>query len=676
MGSKLKWGILGAGRIARTFAQGLAHSRTGELLAVGSRTQAKADEFGREMKAPRCHGSYEALLADPDVQAVYIATPHPMHAEWAIKTAEARKHILCEKPLTINHAEAMAVVEAARRSDVFLMEAFMYRCHPQTARLVELVRQKAIGDVRVIQATFSFHAGFNPESRLLNNALGGGGILDVGCYATSVARLIAGAALGLDFAEPLEVKGVGHLGSTGVDEYAAAVLRFPGAIIAQVATGVQLQQESVVRVFGSNGHILVPSPFVPAREGGALKIIVHKRGEKVPQEITVETQDWLYGLEADTVAQFLEKRQAPCMSWEDTLGNMQTLDLWRESIGFLYDSEKFDAPHPTVHRRPLARRPGQRMQYGKVPGVGKPISRLVMGVDNQKQMAHTAVMFDDYFEQGGNSFDSAYGYGGGMCEKVLGQWVKLRGLREQVVILDKGAHTPLCNPTDLTRQLLESLERLQTDYLDIYMMHRDNEEIPVGEFVDVLNEHLRAGRIRCFGGSNWSIQRIEAGNAYAKKKGLTGFAAVSNNFSLARMVDPVWRGCIHASDAASRAWFTRTQMPLMPWSSQARGFFVRADPADKSDSSLVRCWYSEDNFRRLARARELAARRGVQPIVIALAYVLCQPFPTLPLIGPRTLAETRVSMQALDVKLSPEELRWLNLEERQAVGTAVLSVEC
>jgi aryl-alcohol dehydrogenase-like predicted oxidoreductase len=117
-------------------------------------------------------------------------------------------------------------------------------------------------------------------------------------------------------------------------------------------------------------------------------------------------------------------------------------------------------------------------------------------------------------------------------------------------------------------------------------------------------------------------------------------------------------------------------MPLMPWSSQARGFFVRADPADKSDSSLVRCWYSEDNFRRLERARELAARRGVQPIVIALAYVLCQPFPTLPLIGPRTLAETRVSMQALDVKLSPEELRWLNLEERQAVGTAVLSVEC
>jgi len=201
------------------------------------------------------------------------------------------------------------------------------------------------------------------------------------------------------------------------------------------------------------------------------------------------------------------------------------------------------------------------------------------------------------------------------------------------------------------------------DYVDIYMMHRDNPEIPVGEFIDCLNGEVRAGRMRAFGGSNWALERVEAANAYAEARGLQGFSAVSNNFSLARMVDPVWTGCIQASDPKSREWLTRRQLPLMPWSSQARGFFAgRADPKDLSDRELVRCWYSEDNFRRLARAEELARKRGVLPIQIALAYVLCQPFPTLALIGPRTLAETRTSLPALDIALSADELRWLNLE--------------
>src|SRR5947207_8248822 len=132
-------------------------------------------------------GSYDALLADAQVQAVYIATPHPLHAEWAIKSANARKHVLVEKPMGLNHAEAMAIVEAAIANDVFLMEAFMYRCHPQTRKLVQLLQSGAIGDVRVIHASFAFHwpKPWNPVSRLTSNALGGGGILDVGCYCTS-----------------------------------------------------------------------------------------------------------------------------------------------------------------------------------------------------------------------------------------------------------------------------------------------------------------------------------------------------------------------------------------------------------------------------------------------------------------------------------------------------------
>jgi predicted dehydrogenase len=198
MSKSLAWGILGAGTIARAFANGVAQSETGTLLAVGSRSQETADAFGDKWNIPRRYSSYEALLADKDVQAIYISVPHPLHAEWAIKAAEAGKHVLCEKPIALNHAEATAIVEAAYRNDVFLMEAYMYRCHPQIARLVELIRAGAIGQVRLIQATFSFHTRFNPESRLLKNTLGGGGILDVGGYCASIARLIAGAASGED----------------------------------------------------------------------------------------------------------------------------------------------------------------------------------------------------------------------------------------------------------------------------------------------------------------------------------------------------------------------------------------------------------------------------------------------------------------------------------------------
>ncbi len=662
----LRWGMLGTGRIAGIFARGVQDSVSGKLVAVGSRSGESASRFAQEFNIPKAHASYEELLADPEVEAVYIATPHPMHAKWAIRAAEAGKHILCEKPLALNHAEAMAIVEAAKEHDVFLMEAFMYRCHPQTARVVDMIRDGTIGRVRTIQATFSFDAGSNLESRLLRQDLGGGGILDVGCYCTSMARLIAGVALGKDFANPIELKAVGHIGEESrVDEYTAAVLKFPGEIIAQLATGVRVKQEDGVRIYGSDGWIHIPEPWIPGPNGEPTSIFLYRKGQSAPEEIVVDPGSPLYAIEADTVASHIEDRQAPspAMTWEDSLGNMRTLDMWREQIGMVYDSERPEANTLPVHGRPLRIRPDNKMKYGHVQGIDKPISRLVMGVDNQRTMPHLAVMLDDFFERGGTCFDTAYIYMGGLSEKLLGQWVKNRGIREQVVIIGKGAHTPYCDPENLTKQLLESLDRLQTDYIDLYFMHRDNPEIPVGEFVEVLNEHLRAGRIRAFGGSNWTIQRVEEANKYAREHGLAGFAAVSNNFSLARMIEPPWAGCISSSDPESRAWFERNQMPLFSWSSQARGFFTgRARPDDFSDPELVRCWYSEDNFRRLERVNQLAREKGVEPINIALAYVLSQPFPTFALIGPRTLSETHSSLKALEIELTPEEVRWLNLE--------------
>ncbi len=666
MDKKLSWGIISTGRIARTFANGVIRSKTGKITAVASRDKKKAEEFAEHFNIPEYYGRYEDLLADSRVQAVYIATPHPMHAEWAIKAAEAKKHILCEKPIGMNHAEAMAIVEAAIENDVFLMEAFMYRCHPQTKKLVEILRSGIIGDIRVIQATFSFQAQFNLESRLFNNELGGGGILDVGCYCTSMARLVAGIAAGKEISEPAELKGCGHLGITGVDEWAVAVARFPGDIVALLSTGVAIAQENVVRIFGTKGYILVPSPWVVLPEGGESKIIVHIYGKQSPEEISVKTDRWLYAIEADTVAENLDNRQAkfPAMTLEDTLGNMKTLDMWRQSIGLVYEREKCEKMTLTVSGRKL--QPGRKscMKYAEIKGIEKKVSRIVMGVDNQLTFPHAAVMFDDFVEKGGNAFDTAYIYGGGLQEKLLGQWVKSRNIRKDIIVIGKGAHTPFCTPQDLTKQLLISLERMQTDYVDIYLLHRDNPEIPVGEFVDVLNQHKKAGRIKVFGGSNWTLERIDQANEYAKRNGLEGFSVVSNNFSLARMLQPIWHGVVSSSDEKSRKWFEKTQIPLIAWSSQARGFFTgKYSPEYKDEPEMVRCWYSDDNFKRLERAKQLAKQMNVPTTAIALAYVLCQKFLIFAIIGPRTLSETRTSLKALEIQLTQQQLRWLNLEE-------------
>ncbi len=669
MSEKIRWGLLATGAIAKAFANGVRQSQTGVLTAVGSRTQAKADAFGAIHGIPRCHGSYEALLADPEVEAVYISTPHPAHVVWAIRAAEAGKHILVEKPIGLNQYEAQLMIEAAAANRVFLMEAYMYRCHPQTAKLVELLREKVIGDVKVITATFSFNAGFNAESRLWNNSLGGGGILDVGGYTTSIARLIAGAALGQRFADPLAVTGAGNLHpETGVDAYALATLKFPGGIVANLATGVGVNQENVVRVFGSAGNILLPNPYVASREGACSgKIVVNRSGE-APREIAADSAITSFAYEADACGSAIRAGQleaaAPAMNWADTIGNLRTQDAWRAAIGLTYQAEKPEtAGTQTLAGRPLRVRHTATIPHGNVPQLDKPVSRLIMGVDNQVTMPHAAAMFDDYFERGGNAFDTAWIYGQ-LKSVLLGRWIQARNVRDQVVVIAKGAHTPLCNPESLTAQLVEQLGWFGTDYADIYLMHRDNPAIPVGEFIDVLNENVRAGRIRVFGGSNWSLARVKKANAYAARKGLQGFSAVSNNLALAEMVAPVWADCIHVHDAPSRQWFKRTQTALLPWSSQARGFFVpsRAQPNLRDDESLARCWYSEDNFKRQARAIEVAAKYQVEPINIALAWVLCQPFPTFPLIGPRILSEMRSCMRALEIKLTPREMKYLNLE--------------
>lgn len=669
MEKTIRWGLLATGAIARAFANGVKASETGVVQAAASRSLEKAEGFAAEFGIPQAHGSYAELLESPEVDAIYISTPHPMHPEWAIKGAEAGKHLLVEKPIGINQYDAQAIIEAAASNGVFLMEAFMYRCHPQTRRLVELLRAAAIGEVRVIQATFSFHGGFAPTSRLWANELGGGGILDVGGYTTSICRLIAGAALGTPFADPISVTGAGRLDpETGVDAWAVGTLAFPEGIVASIATGVGVNQENVVRIFGSKGHILLPNPYVAGRAGEVPgRIVVNRKGQAA-EEIDIPSRVTSYTYEADVCGQAIragrQEADAPAMTWADTLGNLRAQDAWRAAIGLTYESEKPENYTPvTIAKRALQVRSECPLPTGSVPHLDKPVSRLVMGVDNQMTMPHAAAVFDDYFERGGNTFDTGWVYGA-VKSRLLGRWVNTHGIRDQVVLIAKGAHTPKCYPDDLTEQVLDQLQWYGSDYADIYLMHRDNPEVPVGEFVDVLNQHVQAGRIRTFGGSNWSIARVREANEYAAANGLQGFSVLSNNLSLAVMVDAVWDGCLHMHDPESLAWLTETQMALLPWSSQARGFFLpeRARPDLNLDASLVRCWYSDENFRRQARAIELAEERGVDPINIALAWVLCQPFPTFPLIGPRQIGETRSCCRAAAIHLSEAELRYLDLE--------------
>ena len=348
MQQTLNWGILATGRIAGTFARALTSSTTSKLVAVASRTQESATRFGQEHNISRCYGTYQHLLDDPQVQAVYISTPHPMHAEWAIKAARAGKHILCEKPLSMNAAEAAAMIAAARDNRVCLMEAFMYRFHPQTAKVIDLLRKGTIGQIRQIQATYSFNGPFNPQSRLFDKSLGGGGILDVGCYPVSYVRLIAGIANGQDFADPIDLHAVGHLGPSGVDDWTAAVCRFPGDIIAQLSTALQLQQENGLRIYGSGGQIHLEHAFHPAYWSGQSKITVRLPPPTPLWEITIQADKPLFTIAIDAFAKHAMQGQQqvtwPGMRWDDTLGNMRTLDRWRKEIGLEYEADTASPP--------------------------------------------------------------------------------------------------------------------------------------------------------------------------------------------------------------------------------------------------------------------------------------------------------------------------------------------
>lgn len=332
---KLRWGILSTGFIAGRFAEGIASSNTGVLAAVSSRSLEAAKDFAAQHGNPAAYGSHAELLAQDDVDAVYIASPHPFHAEMAIAAAQAGKHILCEKPIAMNMEETEAIIAAAAKAGVTLVEAYMYRCHPQTAKVAALLREGAIGEVKLVQAAFGFHAPYNPEGRLFSKKLGGGGILDVGGYTASFACMVADLANG---GEETEVQCTGGSGQIDpqceTDTLAIANLQFSNGVLAQISCSTQLAQNNHVRIYGSKGWIDVAEPWIVGPRGGEWSFQLHLADADSPKILKGRESRELYGVEADTFAQLLtgEQPEAPCMKISDTRRTNQIIADWMQQL--------------------------------------------------------------------------------------------------------------------------------------------------------------------------------------------------------------------------------------------------------------------------------------------------------------------------------------------------------
>jgi len=301
------------------------------------------------------------------------------------------------------------------------------------------------------------------------------------------------------------------------------------------------------------------------------------------------------------------------------------------------------------------------VRYRHFAPLDRELSVLVLGTALYRNaIEDTSVeLLDAWVELGGNVIDCARDYG--ESEWVLGRWLHDTGRRDNVVVITKGA-APVggrrrVTPTEISADLLESLDLLGAGSIELYLLHRDDPSQLVGPLVETLNEHRRAGRIAAFGGSNWSTMRLDEANHYADTHGLEAFCCSSPGLSLAHQREAPWPECISADDSGSQDWYRRAGMPVFAWSSQAAGFFAGVESPD-----VERVYGTESNRERLRRATELGARIGHTANEVALAWVLGQPFPVYPIIGPRTVAELLRSVTALEIELTQEELRWLNLE--------------
>jgi xylose dehydrogenase (NAD/NADP) len=310
------WGILSTAHINRLVLAGARESDRVEVAAVASRDRTRAEAYAREHGIERAHGSYEALLADPDVEAVYISLPNSLHVDWSIRALAAGKHVLCEKPLSRRPAEVEEAFDVAERTGLVLMEAFMYRHNPQTARLEELVDSGAIGALQLVRAAFSFPVEGSGNVRLLAE-LDGGSLMDVGCYCVSGARLLAG--------EPERVYAEQVVGRTGVDVLFSGTMRFPGGVIAQLDSGLHLPHRDELEAIGDEGSLFLDDPW------HCRTPVLELRRQDGNEQITLDAID-SYRLELENMSDAIRGSAVPLLGRGDALGQARAIEaLYRSA---------------------------------------------------------------------------------------------------------------------------------------------------------------------------------------------------------------------------------------------------------------------------------------------------------------------------------------------------------
>jgi D-xylose 1-dehydrogenase (NADP+, D-xylono-1,5-lactone-forming) len=317
----VRWGIVSTAHINRLVIPGAHESPKVDLRAVASRDLARAQEYAAKWEIPQAYGSYDELLADPEIEAVYISLPNTLHCDWSIRALEAGKHVLCEKPLSRHPADVEAAYDAAHNADCFLMEAFMYRHNPQTAKLVELVRGGAIGELRLVRSVFSYSL-YDPGNIRLQTEVEGGALMDVGCYCISGSRLLAG--------EPERVYGEARIGETGTDWVFTALMRFPGGVLAQFDCGTALPERDELEAIGSEGSLFLDDPWHCRKPGIELR-----RGGEV-ERIELEPVD-SYRLELENLSDAIRGEGMPLLGREDALAQARVLEA-------LFSSAETGAP--------------------------------------------------------------------------------------------------------------------------------------------------------------------------------------------------------------------------------------------------------------------------------------------------------------------------------------------
>lgn len=323
-----RWGILGPGAIAHNFVQSLAFLPGASVTAVGSRDKARADTFADKYDIAHRHGSYEELAANPDVDAIYVATPHPLHAEHSILALRGGKHVLCEKPVTVNVPQLESILAVQRETGKFFLEAHWTRFLPAIRKADELVQAGAIGEVRMVQADFGFRTNVNPEGRLFNPALGGGALLDVGCYTVSFAQMLLG--------DPDSVVSQATLGETGVDEQATLALHYPSGALASLSTAIRTNTSYTSYVWGTTGRITIPSCW------GAKSLTLTANGKDETFDLPYEGGGKQFQAEALMQGVANGETESPVLTHAASLSIMRTMDTARSQWGLRYpfESEK------------------------------------------------------------------------------------------------------------------------------------------------------------------------------------------------------------------------------------------------------------------------------------------------------------------------------------------------